>query len=238
MAHATEHTVDRLDEQVRDRVVRILDTFTCGVVAECERRIVFANLKLGRMVGTAREALWGKPTLDLVPDECRDLFEEEAALADGGDLRARLTALQLHDGTTTPVLVLPMMRFETLGGDSVRFCLVIDLGSVITAKHVCYEGHDDLRSTLMRIALQLQAASVMAGNVPAANPELRHPALDSLSKREREVLARLVEGQRVPTIAERLFISQHTVRNHLKSIFRKLGVGSQAELIERVREIR
>jgi DNA-binding CsgD family transcriptional regulator len=31
-------------------------------------------------------------------------------------------------------------------------------------------------------------------------------------------------------IATNLFISEHTVHNHLKSIFRKTGAGSQAEL--------
>ena len=28
---------------IRDRMVRVLDTFTCGVLAESERRVVFAN---------------------------------------------------------------------------------------------------------------------------------------------------------------------------------------------------
>ena len=31
-----------------------------------------------------------------------------------------------------------------------------------------------------------------------------------------------------------LEVSEHTVRNHLKSIFRKLGVHSQAELVDRL----
>ena len=69
-----------------------------------------------------------------------------------------------------------------------------------------------------------------AGQVP-----LHHPKLQQLSPRETEVLAKLVGGSRVPTIATALHISQHTVRNHLKSIYRKLGVRSQTELLEQLR---
>jgi DNA-binding CsgD family transcriptional regulator len=59
---------------------------------------------------------------------------------------------------------------------------------------------------------------------------------EALSKRESEVLAELSAGGRVSGIAERLFISPHTVRNHLRSIFGKLGVHSQAELVEYVKQ--
>jgi DNA-binding NarL/FixJ family response regulator len=65
---------------------------------------------------------------------------------------------------------------------------------------------------------------------PDAPEELRN-----LSSREREVLHSLLAGQRVPTIARSFYLSPHTVRNHLKSIFRKLGVRSQTELLERLR---
>ena len=58
-----------------------------------------------------------------------------------------------------------------------------------------------------------------------------------LSTRETEVLSLLLSGQRVPSIAGQLHISPHTVRNHLKSMFRKLEVSTQAELIERVRSL-
>jgi DNA-binding CsgD family transcriptional regulator len=37
-----------------------------------------------------------------------------------------------------------------------------------------------------------------------------------------------VGGRRVPAIAKTLHISQHTVRNHLKSMFRQLAVGKQS----------
>jgi DNA-binding CsgD family transcriptional regulator len=61
----------------------------------------------------------------------------------------------------------------------------------------------------------------------------RSPELAVLTRREHEVLELLLGGQRVASIARRLFVSQHTVRNHLKSIFRKLHAHSQAELIDR-----
>ncbi len=57
--------------------------------------------------------------------------------------------------------------------------------------------------------------------------------LERLSPREQEVLALLRQGLRVPTVAERLSISQYTVRNQLRSIFRKLDVNSQRELLDR-----
>jgi DNA-binding NarL/FixJ family response regulator len=61
------------------------------------------------------------------------------------------------------------------------------------------------------------------------------PTFSRLTVREQDVLARLMNGERVPWIAADLFVSQSTVRNHLSSIFRKVGVHSQAELIRRLR---
>lgn len=64
---------------------------------------------------------------------------------------------------------------------------------------------------------------------------LRWP--DSLTRRERDVLALLLDGRRVASIARTLYLSEHTVRNHLKAIFRKLGAHSQTELLDRLRPI-
>ncbi len=54
-----------------------------------------------------------------------------------------------------------------------------------------------------------------------------------LSPRERDVLDRLLRHQRVSLIADELSLSPHTVRNHLKSIFRKVGVRSQNDLLRK-----
>jgi DNA-binding NarL/FixJ family response regulator len=50
-----------------------------------------------------------------------------------------------------------------------------------------------------------------------------------------EIVTRLLDGYRVPAIAGNLFLSQSTVRNHLASVFGKLGVASQQQLLDALR---
>lgn len=89
-------------------------------------------------------------------------------------------------------------------------------------------------AALERIAHELQALGFGGA---AASPAMSHTyeGADRLTRRERDVVVCLLEGERVVSIAERLDLSPHTVRNHLKSIFRKLEVHSQAELVRHVR---
>ncbi|MBI1280504.1 MAG: response regulator [Anaerolineaceae bacterium] len=58
-------------------------------------------------------------------------------------------------------------------------------------------------------------------------PEIGH----DLSEREREVLAWLVEGLNNREIAERLMISNSTVKNHLSNIFSKMGTTSRTQAV-------
>lgn len=60
--------------------------------------------------------------------------------------------------------------------------------------------------------------------------------LSDLTMRQREIVDRLLDGHRVDAIARDLYVSPSTVRNHLSAIFEKLGVASQSELIELLRE--
>jgi LuxR family transcriptional regulator, maltose regulon positive regulatory protein len=53
-----------------------------------------------------------------------------------------------------------------------------------------------------------------------------------LSARELEVLLLLDEHLGTDQIAKRLFISEHTVRSHVKSLLRKLDVSSRREALE------
>ena len=54
----------------------------------------------------------------------------------------------------------------------------------------------------------------------------------ALSAREVEVLLLLDDHLSTDQIAARLFISEHTVRSHVKSLLRKLGVSSRRQALE------
>ena len=54
----------------------------------------------------------------------------------------------------------------------------------------------------------------------------------ALSAREVEVLLLLDDHLGTDQIAARLFISEHTVRSHVKSLLRKLGVSSRRQALE------
>jgi DNA-binding NarL/FixJ family response regulator len=89
------------------------------------------------------------------------------------------------------------------------------------------EGH------LWRIAVEVQAAGVgdlaLSGEAWSADA-----ALTGLTRRQSEIVRGLSQGQRVHAIAQRLFVSESTVRNHLSAIYRKVGVHSQSELLARL----
>ena len=57
--------------------------------------------------------------------------------------------------------------------------------------------------------------------------------LPRLSPAERRVFNHLVRGRPEKVVARRLNISRHTVHNHVRLIYRKLGVCSRAELLAR-----
>jgi PAS domain S-box-containing protein len=90
-----------------------------------------------------------------------------------------------------------------------------------------------LESHLWRIAREVAASGI--GDAPAAAEAWQmDPVVREMSPRQLDVLRRLLRGERVPSIARDLYLSQSTVRNHLAAIYRRAGVHSQAELIARL----
>lgn len=53
----------------------------------------------------------------------------------------------------------------------------------------------------------------------------------SLTDREAEILALLADGSRTSDIADSLFLAEKTVKNHLTSVYAKLGVSSAAQAV-------
>lgn len=69
---------------------------------------------------------------------------------------------------------------------------------------------------------------------PAPAPE---GATARLTEREREVLELVAGGATNREIAERLFLSPHTVKEHTSSLYRKLGVRNRAEAVQRAQRL-
>ena len=91
----------------------------------------------------------------------------------------------------------------------------------------------ELEWILRRIAREIEAAGLIR-HEPALPDPHRIPELSDLSPQQLLIISRLLWGRRVPQIAREMFLSQSTIRNHLSMVFRKLGVHSQGELIERL----
>jgi DNA-binding NarL/FixJ family response regulator len=67
-----------------------------------------------------------------------------------------------------------------------------------------------------------------APQMPQAQPRDRERS--PLSQREREIVALVAQGFKNKEMAEKMFISEQTVKNHLHNIFDKLGVSDRLEL--------
>ncbi len=65
----------------------------------------------------------------------------------------------------------------------------------------------------------------------------RGELVDPLSERELEVLHLIAEGLKNQAIADKLFISLHTVKIHARRIYAKLGVSSRTQAVAKAKEI-
>ena len=93
------------------------------------------------------------------------------------------------------------------------------------------------------------ATKARRGSVPGVLPDrlaaatraaLPRPTVgghDELTPRERTVLGLLAQGRAKREIAQELGVSFNTVHSHTKAIYRKLGVSSRHEAVERASEI-
>lgn len=64
--------------------------------------------------------------------------------------------------------------------------------------------------------------------------EKENKNLEKLSPREREILELLSGGYRYKEIGDRIYISDATVRTHVRNIYKKLQVGSRTEALNKI----
>ena len=120
-----------------------------------------------------------------------------------------------------PAMVYPLAARVRVGGAAAQARALDRLpdGRWVMAEAVPLEGHAE-----GEIAITLRDAT-------AREMFHRRSRIYGLSQREREVVAAVLAGADTRAVTERLFISAHTVQDHLKSVFVKMGVHSRREML-------
>jgi DNA-binding NarL/FixJ family response regulator len=82
----------------------------------------------------------------------------------------------------------------------------------------------------------ISAVRMVATGMTLFPPKQDQPA-PPLTEREREVLALIAAGSTNREIAERLYLSPHTVKEHTSALYRKLQARNRAEAVQRAQRI-
>lgn len=188
--------------------------------------IAWVSCDIVHLVGVEPAALEGTRMLAAVdPGDVRALIAADAALSDELSVAIRVS---IKRPSGSPV-ELSCVLTRLVGSTDMLFTLTRPIHAV-QGERGSAERARRLEQSLRRIAAEVEASGLVHrfALLPDAvsTPEMRN-----LTGRQWEVLGHLLRGERVPTIAQELFVSQSTVRNHLAGIFKRFGVHSQPELL-------
>jgi DNA-binding NarL/FixJ family response regulator len=145
---------------------------------------------------------------------------------------ARYSAVLVLTSSAEPDLIAPMLR----GG--ARGYLVygqFDPPDLLRAVHAVAAGQGWLTPMAASVAATVVRDAYARERAAVARIEDQRAARQSfgLTEREREVLVLICAGLSNASIADRLGVSEKTVKNHLNSVFAKLDVSSRTEAVAR-----
>ncbi len=201
-----------------------------------------AQLRIERISSDAH-SLFGWPVADLLGQPLQSLIAErdvancvdaiaEAARSENGvtlylDVRSLGPESERDTMPGCEVLILPLRPAPS--------CTFVFLPTTVPMSRKPISA--DLSQILVRLGRGAEIAQLARG-ATAGIAERDLPGLSRLTTRELEILTKLLDGDRAPAIAAELFLTQGTVRNHLNSIFSKVGVTSQQQLLTLFRAAR
>jgi DNA-binding NarL/FixJ family response regulator len=190
-------------------------------------RLIESGKPSMQVVGTATN---GTEALKIIDDAAPDLILLDIGLGEESGIDA-IPGLLAR--TRAKILVLTGIRDESihdkavLAGASGVVEKEAPAETILAAIQKVHEGQLWLdRVATGRIFLEMSRDSA----AQAVDPE--RVKISSLTEREREIVAIAAThaGANAKAIAEMLFISEHTLRNHLTSIYDKLQVANRLEL--------
>lgn len=203
------------------------------VVVSAEHRLLAELLRaaLGSRGYVVRILPWpAGPTTGSAPGLCRQRWHVGVALADLTAVDTVTEVGRLVRGARTRWLLVTSGAPGPLWGGALEHGMHAVCSTSLSV--------DDLAEAIDVLAgggqlLDAQRASELraAWHEARATEVTLRDRVQSLSKREVEVLARLYDGQAVVEIAADLGVSLSTARSHVRAILRKLGARSQLRAV-------
>ena len=199
-----------------------------------DHRLVEVNEAFTRVLGYQAQDAVGYPADDIgfwVEDEERRRFETE--LTKAGTVRDFEACLRVKGGGYIDCLV--SAEIITLSDRACILCSFQD----ITARR---RSEEELVKAIEAV---MADASWFSRGVVEKLAAMRHPArpgtgqaasVADLTAREREVLTLICQGKSDPEIATELKLARNTVRNHIASLYQKLGVNRRSAVVVWARE--
>lgn len=187
-----------------------------------EYRIVHWDERMESLTGVLSEEALGNPCYDAVMGERED----------GGPFCAHGCSVMHLARAHRPVSSFEM-RIRTRSGDR-RWVSVSNLTLETEAGpylvHLLRDSqgtHDalEMAHSLIQLSSKKEAPAPRRRDVPALTP------------RQLEVLKLLARGRSVKEIGKDLYLSEATVRNHVRSLLQALGAHSQLEVLAKAREV-
>jgi LuxR family transcriptional regulator, maltose regulon positive regulatory protein len=197
------------------------------------------------------DALGPRPIDVDAPVGARETVEAAAARLRGGDALSalrRVEPLLAPTASVHPTLRLHCRLISAVAAQAVgrpaaaseHLAHAVELASVEGLRQPFACAGLELQPLLERHLARPSASAPLAAELldsiagagPAAAPS------EPLSDRERDVLRLLPTLLRTPEIAGELFVSINTVKSHVKSIYRKLGVSTRRDAVARGRALR
>ena len=155
------------------------------------------------------------------------LMDVRMPVMDGIEATRRIVA----SGVESRVLILTTFDldeyvYEALRAGASGFLLKdVTAQQLVDAVYIIASGEALLAPTVTRRLLDR-----FADSMPAADARLAL-VIASLTEREREILTLLASGRSNAELAKELYLSEPTIKTHLSSIFRKLGVRDRVQAV-------
>ncbi|WP_417505583.1 response regulator transcription factor [Microbacterium sp.] len=160
-------------------------------------------------------------------------------LAHAGQLEAarRIVVPLIAEANAYPRVLIPAlfiagMGYRAAGDKSTGNRYILDALHLVPAHGPFHSIVADKR----RLFEEMVAEGVLDASILERVPATRMPKtvnpFAALTSREHETLLHAVSGRAVAQIAERMFVSPNTVKSHLRSVYRKLGVTNRDELVD------